>query len=73
MLKFPHVLDNRLIDGGKVVSPMRWPPLTPKNIPTMFHVPGQTEKNSQLLDFSRRNRLHGSDYRTGTVMPSFLV
>jgi hypothetical protein len=28
MLRFPH-----FIDGGKVVSPTRRPPFTPKNIP----------------------------------------
>jgi hypothetical protein len=33
MLRFPHFLDNRLIDGTKVVSPMRWPPFISKNIP----------------------------------------
>jgi hypothetical protein len=29
-LRFPHFLDNRLTDGGKVVSPMRLPPFTPQ-------------------------------------------
>jgi hypothetical protein len=33
MLRFPHFLDNRLIDGGKVVS---LTPFTPKNIPGTF-------------------------------------
>jgi hypothetical protein len=28
--KFPHFLDNRLTDGGKVVSPTRRPPFTPQ-------------------------------------------
>jgi hypothetical protein len=36
MLRFPHFLDNRLIDGGKVVSPTHRPPFTPKNIPRIF-------------------------------------
>jgi hypothetical protein len=31
-LMFPHFLDNRLADGGKVVSPTRRPPFTPKKI-----------------------------------------
>jgi hypothetical protein len=26
----PNFLDNRLIDGGEVVSLMRWPPFTPQ-------------------------------------------
>jgi hypothetical protein len=38
MLKFPHFLDNRLIDGSKVVSLTCWPPFTPKNIPRIFLV-----------------------------------
>jgi hypothetical protein len=25
MLKIPHCIDNRLTDGGKVVSPTHWP------------------------------------------------
>jgi hypothetical protein len=32
------VLDNRFIDGGKVVSLTRRPPFTPKNIPKIFLV-----------------------------------
>jgi hypothetical protein len=28
--RFPHFLDNRLTDGGKVVSPTRRPPFTPQ-------------------------------------------
>jgi hypothetical protein len=28
--RLPHFLDNRLIDGGKVVSLTLWPPLTPQ-------------------------------------------
>jgi hypothetical protein len=31
--KLPHFLDNRLIDGGKVVSFTRRPPFTPRNTP----------------------------------------
>jgi hypothetical protein len=27
--RLPHLLDNRLIDGGKVVSLTRWPPFYP--------------------------------------------
>jgi hypothetical protein len=30
MLRIPHCLDNRLIDGGKVVSPTRQPHFTPQ-------------------------------------------
>jgi hypothetical protein len=30
MLRIPHCLDNRLIDGGKVVSPTHRPPSTPQ-------------------------------------------
>jgi hypothetical protein len=30
MLRIPHCLDNRLTDGGKVVSPMYWPRSTPQ-------------------------------------------
>jgi hypothetical protein len=33
MKRFPHFLDSRLIDGGKVVSVMRRPPFTLRNIP----------------------------------------
>jgi hypothetical protein len=32
MLRFPHCLDSRLTDGGKVVSLTRRPPFTPKNM-----------------------------------------
>jgi hypothetical protein len=28
--RLPHFLDKRLTDGGKVVSPTRWPPFTPQ-------------------------------------------
>jgi hypothetical protein len=31
--RLPHFLDNRLTDGGKVVSFTRRPPFTPKKIP----------------------------------------
>jgi hypothetical protein len=30
MLRIPHCLDNRLIDGGKVVSPTHRPHFTPQ-------------------------------------------
>jgi hypothetical protein len=33
MLRLPHFLDNRLIDGGEVVSLMHRPPFTSRNIP----------------------------------------
>jgi hypothetical protein len=36
--RLPHFLDNRLIDGGKVVSLTRRPPFTPKNVPRIFLV-----------------------------------
>jgi hypothetical protein len=36
MLRFPLYLDNRLTDGGNVVSPTRRPPFTPKNIPRIL-------------------------------------
>jgi hypothetical protein len=32
MLRIPHYLDNRLTDGGKVVSPMHLPHFTPQKI-----------------------------------------
>jgi hypothetical protein len=38
MLRIPHFLDNRLIDGDKIVSFTRRPPFTPKNIPRIFLV-----------------------------------
>jgi hypothetical protein len=31
--RLPHFIDNRLTDGGEVVSPTRRPPFTPKEIP----------------------------------------
>jgi hypothetical protein len=30
ILRIPHCLDNRLIDGGKVVSSTHWPHFTPQ-------------------------------------------
>jgi hypothetical protein len=38
MLRFPHFLNNWLIDGGKMVSLTRQSPFTPKNIPRIFLV-----------------------------------
>jgi hypothetical protein len=38
MLRFPHFLGNRLICGGKVVSPTCRSPFTPKNIQRIFLV-----------------------------------
>jgi hypothetical protein len=32
--RLPHFLDNRLIDGGEVVSLTRLPPFTPRKIPS---------------------------------------
>jgi hypothetical protein len=32
-LRLPHLIDNRLTDGDKVVSLMRRPPSTPRKIP----------------------------------------
>jgi hypothetical protein len=58
MLRFPYLLNNRLIDGGKVVSLTRWPPFTPKNIPRIFLVLiaivrleglGQLKKSNDLI------------------------
>jgi hypothetical protein len=38
--RVPHFLDNRLTDGGEVVSLMRWPSFTPREIPgTQILVP----------------------------------
>jgi hypothetical protein len=31
--RLPHFLDNRITDGGEVVSLMSWPPFTPRKIP----------------------------------------
>jgi hypothetical protein len=31
--RLPHFLDNRLTDGGKVVSLTRWPLFTPRKFP----------------------------------------
>jgi hypothetical protein len=31
--RLPHFLDNRLTDGGEVVSPTHRPPFTPRKIP----------------------------------------
>jgi hypothetical protein len=31
--RLPHLLDNRLTDGGKAVSLTRWPPFIPRKIP----------------------------------------
>jgi hypothetical protein len=31
--RLPHFLDNRLTDGGKVVSLTRWPAFTPRKMP----------------------------------------
>jgi hypothetical protein len=39
MLRIPHCLDNRLIDGGKVVSPTHPPHFTPQKH-YYFYVPG---------------------------------
>jgi hypothetical protein len=32
MLRVPHCLDNWLVDGSKVVSPMHWRAILPRNI-----------------------------------------
>jgi hypothetical protein len=39
MLRVPHCLDNRLTDGGKVVSPTHQPHLTPQKHYYFFNVP----------------------------------
>jgi hypothetical protein len=31
--RLPHFVDNRLTEGGEVVSLTRWPPFTPRKIP----------------------------------------
>jgi hypothetical protein len=33
MSRLPHFLDNRLTDGGEVVSLTHWPPFTPRKMP----------------------------------------
>jgi hypothetical protein len=38
VLKLSHFLDNRLTDGGEVVSLTHLPPFTPRNIPRRFLV-----------------------------------
>jgi hypothetical protein len=40
MLRIPHCLDNRLIDGGKVVSPMHQLHFTPQKYTFFFNVSG---------------------------------
>jgi hypothetical protein len=37
-VELPHLLDNRLTDGGKVVSLTRRPPFTPRKIPNTLSV-----------------------------------
>jgi hypothetical protein len=34
--RLPHLLENRLTDGGKVVSPTLRPPFTPRKIPGTY-------------------------------------
>jgi hypothetical protein len=38
--RLPHFVDNRLTDGGEVVSLTRWPPFTPRKIPVLISVRG---------------------------------
>jgi hypothetical protein len=40
MLRIPHCIDNRLIDGGKVVSPTHRPHFTPQKHYSSFNVSG---------------------------------
>jgi hypothetical protein len=40
MLRFPHFLDNQLMDGGKVVSLTHWPPFTPRIFLVVISVRG---------------------------------
>jgi hypothetical protein len=47
MLKIPHCLDNRLTDGGKVVSPTHQPHFTPQKH-DYFYVSGR-EKGASFL------------------------
>jgi hypothetical protein len=34
--RLPHFIENRLKDGGEVVSLTRWPPFTPRKIPGTY-------------------------------------
>jgi hypothetical protein len=41
MLRLPHFLENRLTDGGEVVSLTRWPPFTPRGrFLVLFYIRG---------------------------------
>jgi hypothetical protein len=51
MLRFPHFLDSQLIDGGKVVSPTRLPPYTPKmQVSLTYFKNRRREQNGRELD-----------------------
>jgi hypothetical protein len=63
-----RVLDNRLIDGGNVVSLTHKPPFTPKNIPgthvlnifIIFECDGQNKdkKYKQMTCIAEKNWVH---------------
>jgi hypothetical protein len=53
MLKLSHFLDSQLTDGGEVVSLMRLPLFTPKEIPGIHFC----QRLSQPLDHSVAGRI----------------
>jgi hypothetical protein len=54
MLRIQHCLDNRLIDGGKVVSPTHLPDFTPRNIPVLISVTLYTRRWKDIIKVNVR-------------------
>jgi hypothetical protein len=47
MLRIPHFLDNRLKDGGEVISLTRWQRFTPRNIPDTHLLDAESTPGTQ--------------------------
>jgi hypothetical protein len=60
--RFPHVLDNRLTDGGEVVSLTRRPPFTPRKIPGTLTSSGIEPATFRLVTVSQTTTLPRAPY-----------
>jgi hypothetical protein len=54
MLKIPHCLDNRLTDGGKVVSPTFQPHFTPQKPQGLVRPEGLDKIKNYLIGYRTR-------------------